>query len=95
MIAVATPAMLPVPIDAASAVMNAWNGDSTPARAREPAADHRAERLGKPPNLHDAKTQREEQAAAEEHGDDVRHEERVGDGLDQSSNCRSQKSEID
>src|SRR3954469_23286192 len=30
-IAVATPAMLPVPIDAASAVMNAWNGVSAPA----------------------------------------------------------------
>ena len=29
--AVATPAMLPVPIDAASAVMNAWNGDRAPA----------------------------------------------------------------
>ena len=28
--AVATPAMLPVPIDAASAVMNAWNGVSAP-----------------------------------------------------------------
>ena len=26
----ATPAMLPVPIVAASAVMNAWNGDSAP-----------------------------------------------------------------
>jgi len=30
MIAVATPATLPVPIDAASAVMNAWNGVSAP-----------------------------------------------------------------
>ena len=30
MIAVATPAMLPVPIDAPSAVMNAWNGESGP-----------------------------------------------------------------
>ena len=29
-IAVATPAMLPVPIEAASAVMNAWNGVSAP-----------------------------------------------------------------
>ena len=30
MIAVATPAMLPVPIEAPSAVMNAWKGVSTP-----------------------------------------------------------------
>jgi len=30
MMAVATPAMLPVPTDAPSAVMNAWNGVSTP-----------------------------------------------------------------
>ncbi len=30
MIAVATPAMLPVPIEAPSAVMKAWNGESTP-----------------------------------------------------------------
>jgi len=30
MIAVATPATLPVPIEAASAVMNAWNGVSAP-----------------------------------------------------------------
>ena len=28
--AVATPAMLPVPMDAASAVMNAWNGERAP-----------------------------------------------------------------
>ena len=31
MMAVATPAMLPVPTDAASAVVNAWNAVSTPA----------------------------------------------------------------
>src|SRR4026207_2576197 len=39
MIAVATPAMLPVPIDAASAVANAWNGESTPGAGEEPAAN--------------------------------------------------------
>ena len=35
MIAVATPAMLPVPIEAPSAVMNAWNGVSAPPAAAD------------------------------------------------------------
>src|SRR3954467_10792395 len=42
-IAVATPAMLPVPIDAANAVMNAWNGvraPSAPDALPENAARH-------------------------------------------------------
>ncbi len=52
MIAVATPAMLPVPIDAASAVMNAWNGVSAPV-PRPTAARTRAPGLAQAPDLHD------------------------------------------
>ena len=77
--AVATPAMLPVPIDAASAVMNAWNGDSTPAGALRLLRDHRAKRLGQPAQLHDAEADRQEQPGAEQHADDVRHEQHVGE----------------
>ena len=54
MMAVATPAMLPVPIEAPSAVMNAWNGVSAPPARGRLLRDHRAERLGQAPELHEA-----------------------------------------
>ena len=51
--------MLPVPIDAASAVMNAWNGLSTP---RDPDCFGMIVRsgLGEAANLHEAAPQRQE-----------------------------------
>ena len=69
MMAVATPAMLPVPIDAASAVMNAWNGDSTPPVAPfDCCATIARNASGSRRNLDDAEAQRQERARAEQHG---------------------------
>ncbi len=74
--------MLPVPIDAASAVMNAWNGVSAPVVPvpRRTNATRQASR--EPPHLHDAEAKREKQPAAEQQPDHPRHEQRVGERLD-------------
>ena len=73
--------MLPVPIDAASAVMNAWNGVSAPVVPvpRRTNATRQAS-----PNRRTCTTpepQRQEQPGAEQEPDDPRHEQRVGERL--------------
>ena len=54
--AVATPAMLPVPIDAASDVMNAWNGVSAPSLPVPRANERHAAGVAEPPQLDDARS---------------------------------------
>ena len=45
--------MLPVPIDAARAVMNAWNGVSAPSAPGRLPDERDAARIGKSPHLHE------------------------------------------
>ena len=81
--AVATPAMLPVPIDAASAVMNAWNGVSAPDSPDVRAHEGDAAGLAEPPDLDDAGPDGEEEPGGEQDSDHPGHEEGVGGGLNE------------
>ena len=62
--------------------MKAWNGVSAPAVSAAPPDEGDATRLGKAPDLHDARADGEEEAGAEEEADDPRHEQTVGGRLD-------------
>ena len=84
--------MLPVPIDAASAVMNAWNGVSTPPRRRVAAADERAQRLAEAPHLHDAERSVRKRPVPNSTTHEPRHEQPVGRGLNQSASCQADQS---
>ncbi len=70
MMAVATPAMLPVPMVAPSAVMNDWKGVSTPPGGLGLPREHGAEGFRQAPELHEAEADGEEEAGAEQHPDD-------------------------
>ena len=62
--------------------MNAWNGVSAPV-APVPSPDERhAAGFAEPAHLHEPEPQRQKQPGPEQHDDDPRHEQRVGDGLD-------------
>ena len=79
----ATPAMLPVPIVAASAVMNAWNGVRTPPALPAPRADERASASREPPDLHHADSRSVRNSPLPKQQDDQpRHEQRIGERLD-------------
>ena len=58
--------MLPVPIDAPSAVMNAWNGVSTPAVARRAPRERDPPGFSEAPHLDDAGAQRQPETAEQQ-----------------------------
>ena len=64
--AVATPAMLPVPMDAPSAVMNAWKGESGPLAPACAAGTSVRSGFAEARDLHEAQADGEEEPAAQQ-----------------------------